>query len=193
MRYNRAMRNLRLAVPLLILFVPAVAAADIAPPSPSDLRCPRGSMGRVHRVEGERGFSTSCEPTSCEADTDCEGGLVCSTDTIGLCVEQVASATGEQVPSARDRGCEPDGTCLNVNSTCERARRCVDAGQRGPAESAEAEPAAERPTVDEDDGPPEELSGGDGGCGCRAAPGSPVGPIAAAIGLLGLVALRRRR
>ncbi len=173
------------------------AFADIAPPTPEDMSCPRGAAGRVITGEG-RGFNAFCEPTTCESDDDCDGDRTCSSEEIGLCVED---RDGQR--SARARGCEPDGTCLNMQSTCETARRCVSAddGEREDVlasapdvelvpEAAPAPDPAPAPTSEPDpvDGPLAPPAGS--GCACRATPRAS-GPLGLLL-ILGLCALRRR-
>lgn len=181
-----------------LLLVPAAARADIAPPSPESLACPRGAVGYAPPVDPEARDPLGrparpwpfCTPSTCASDADCAGGRVCSEEEIGLCV--VALPEGETGrPRVRDRGCEPDGSCLNVESTCERARRCVtpEVGEEVPppdeepvAEEAPAAPAVEEPAV-----PPAAASG----CACRGAPGRSAPPLALLGLALALVSRRR--
>lgn len=136
---------------LVCLLVAAPAAADLAPPGPDEIECPRGAVGTVPPVPAEavdpRGRPLRpfpyCAPSTCTSDADCTDGRVCSAEEIGLCVEPMPAPV-EGAPAlrnARERGCEPDGTCLNLESTCERSRRCVT-----PEAPAPTPPPAPEPT-----------------------------------------------
>ena len=174
---------------LLVLVLPLVAMgsarADIAPPEPEHMLCPRGAKGAGN------GVSVWCEPTTCANDVTCGEGYRCSEEDIGLCVESIEVATERfrpsldenappreipmaRVRSVRERGCEPNGTCLNVDSTCEHARRCVREDPRPPhVSSANLAPSPA----------PASASG----CACRTADAGGAWPW------LVLLALRRRR
>ncbi|MGE0791086.1 MAG: hypothetical protein AB7S26_35770 [Sandaracinaceae bacterium] len=209
---------------VLVLALSCLAApayADIAPPAPEDLDCQRGAVPFVPHVDpdarDERGRPLQawpyCTPSTCEADTDCSDGRVCSDDVIGFCVQESVEG-GETRRTIRPRGCEPDDTCLNVESTCERSRRCVAAAERAPRsddepDSNEPETPVEDPAVepeaeaqDTQTSTETPAASTSGGCGCRVggAPASRAGVIGLA--LLGLAAtiragagsrLRRRR
>lgn len=184
---------MRISIVFLALAVSGVVHADLAPPPPEELDCPRGAKGAGN------GVSVWCEPTTCANDVGCGDGYRCSEGDIGLCVESIEVATERVRPdptgdlpdvrtttvrSVRRRGCEPDGTCLNVDSTCEQARRCVKvedepdvpsapiASPTAPSEPREAADAAEHA----------------GGCACRTSGN----PTSAAM-LLVLFAFVRRR
>jgi hypothetical protein len=188
----------------LSLLAPTLAHADLAPPLPEDLDCPRGAVGTSPPVpEGatdERGRPLRpypyCGATTCTTDADCTGGRVCSTDEIGLCMETIEAAGGASVRQARERGCEPDGTCLNVHSTCERARRCVAAGDAPPTSVAPPPPTSEAPatttpppTTTTEPAPAPEPSSGM----CAASPGTaPLGALGLAVAAAALAFARRR-
>jgi hypothetical protein len=179
--------------PLIVLswLVAVPALADAAPPTPEEMECPRGAVGRVE-VEDERGWTAWCAPSICSSDAECDGDRICSAERISLCVED---QRGQR--SVRARGCEPDGTCLNIHSTCETSRRCVrpEAGT-APAVAPElaepvAEPAVEQPPPTEEAAAAADVAAPPSDCGCRAAP-SRAAPLGL-LGLLGWLALRRRR
>ncbi|MEM9071530.1 MAG: hypothetical protein AAGE52_23690 [Myxococcota bacterium] len=170
--------------------------ADIAPPRPEDLDCPRGSKGRV-----SEGGGAWCEPTVCANDVTCGEGYRCSTADIGLCVEEIQVPTERVRPtldnpappsatktvrSVRRRGCEPDNTCLNVDSTCERALRCVKVEEAVDAPSApirnvaDPNPANTREDV-------RENAVEESGCSCQTTT-----PVAGAWWVLLWIASRRR-
>lgn len=137
----------------ILLGASSIASADIAPPRPEELSCPRGSIGAVPTVRSDatddRGRPVQpwpyCAASTCASDSDCGGGRVCSTDEIGLCVETQEVPGGEPVRRVRERGCEPDGSCLNLQSTCERARRCVTPDGRPPSAPPPAEGSTPAP------------------------------------------------
>lgn len=197
---------MRRLLPLaLFLLLPSAALADIAPPPVESLTCPRGAVGYLPTVDPEARDPLGrparawpyCAPSTCESDADCDGGRVCSEEEIGLCV--VALPEGETGrPHVRERGCEPDGTCLNIESTCERARRCVtpEAADEAADEPADAPAAADAPVGDEPasaDEPAAEApeAPAASGCACRAAPGRSAPPLAL-LGLALALVVRRR-
>lgn len=154
----------RLLAALALLALPAPAVADVAPPPLEEVECPVGAVAVMDQpAEGEtdplgrpaRPWPI-CVPTTCASDADCEDGRVCSRAEIGMCLEAVE---GRAHPNIRRRGCEPDGTCLNVDSRCDRARRCV-------APDAQPEPAAEGESEGTAPAPPAARASG---CGCRVA------------------------
>lgn len=183
----------RLALTLALLGLPALAHADLAPGPPQG--CPRGAAPRVAPTLGY------CEPTTCAADSDCESGQACSPDEIGLCVyeeaiptERVHWAEQREVPTrtvrmVRERGCEPDNTCLNTESTCERARRCV-AAPPPPAEPPPPPPATVGPAPAQAEGESPPAAETSGGCSVGAS-GSPA--LAGTLALAALLALATRR
>jgi len=199
------MNALRLIAALAVL-APSAASADVAPPPAESLQCPRGAVGAVPEVDPDardpRGRPVQpwpyCAPSTCATDDDCDGGRVCSTEEIGLCVEE-REQSGATVRQVRNRPCEPDGTCLNVHSECEVARRCVEPSEAtgSPAEAVDPEAVdpqtaatgeAEPPSEDVPEAPAAETQAG---CACRAAPSGAPAPWALAA-LLGLALLRRR-
>lgn len=131
----------------------ARARADVAPPSPEELSCPRGAVPALPEVRPDaldpRGRPVRpwpyCAPSTCASDADCTDGRVCSTEEIGLCVQPHEVFGGEPVRSVRERPCEPDGTCLNRESTCERARRCIAPAATPTPEPPAADPAPATP------------------------------------------------
>lgn len=187
------LRSLAAIVALTALV--SVARADEAPPEPASLTCPRGAIGALPTIRpGEidpRGRAIRpwpyCAATTCTADADCTDGRVCSAEEIGLCVEDHAVEGGDAVRAARERGCEPDGTCLNVHSTCERARRCVDAPPAAPPPTPTAPAAAPAPAAAAPAAPPPSDSG------CRASPRSPSGAFTLVVSALMMLARRRSR
>ncbi|AKT43057.1 uncharacterized protein CMC5_072840 [Chondromyces crocatus] len=170
------------------------AHADVVQAPPLD--CPAGAVGRTsHR-------GPSCQPTTCETDTDCQQvksswlgatgpALVCREQ--GLCVERRTPSS--QSPYHRHPPREQEllvavSTCGSASScpasaTCEVAKRCVpvetekDAGTGADGGSAEeGRPAA----------------GGSKGCGCAVVPaGEGVAAVAAGLVVSGWMVLRRRR
>lgn len=175
---------------VLCWLVAVPALADVAPPTPDEMECPRGAVGRVE-VGDERGWNAWCAPSTCASDADCDGGRVCSPEPISLCVED---QRGQR--SVRTRGCESDGTCLNLHSTCETSRRCVRPEVGTVAETAESpdDPIEEPEVVDPSptrEAPAADVATPPSNCGCRvgASYGAPLGLL----GLLGWLALRRRR
>lgn len=204
-----AMRRLLLAlVAGCFGLIPSVVSADIAPPSVEDMQCQRGAVPFLPEVEEGATDPLGrparpwpyCTPSTCASDDECSDGRVCSDDEIGFCVETQGEGDSAR-RTIRPRGCEPDGTCLNVNSECETSRRCVDAGARAPeateepaAEGAEepAEESAEEPAdepAEQTEAPAASTDGG--GCGCRV--GGFVGHTPWGLALLGLALWRRRR
>lgn len=177
-------------VVLLLVSSSLPALADVAPPAPEDLDCPRGAKG-----EGN-GVSVWCEPTICTDDASCGDGYRCSDEDIGLCVEPIEVATERVRPSldpdspapavptatvrsVRRRGCEPDGTCLNVDSTCEQSRRCVPVDSEPDVPStAIVEPTATSRA--------EQPAAASSGCACRT------GNVSGGALLFLLLLLRRR-
>jgi MYXO-CTERM domain-containing protein len=163
---------------ILTLLLAAPAAADVAPPPPEMLGCPRGALGTLPEVApdatGPRGRPLRawpyCAPTTCTSDADCDGGRVCSEAAIGLCVHD-REVSGQTVRAVRRRGCEPDGTCLHVQSTCERARRCVEppGGAEGPTGDpvidALRQIGAAEPSAPADEPPAESRPEGDDAAG----------------------------
>ncbi len=176
------------------------ARADIAPPALEDVTCPRGAVAALPEVPAgaldARGRPLRpwpyCAPSVCTSDADCTGGMTCSREEIGLCVESQDSQ-GAQLRSVRDRGCEPDGTCLNMQSTCERARRCVrDAAppsDPAPSDPARSDPAPSDPTPTNT--PAADPPAASSSSGCAVSPGTSSARWALALPLLAL-ALRRR-
>lgn len=194
------MRARRWLVPGLLALMalavlPMMARSDIAPPRAEELSCPRGAVGRVPPSDPDaRDFRGRplrpwpvCAPSTCESDADCEGGRVCSPEVIGLCVYDHPSSAGP-VPAVRERGCEPDGTCLNVESRCERARRCVERAAPAADEppSNQEEPPQGEPQQEEPAAPVQQSVTG---CGCRVAPVSDA-PLAL-LAVLGLALVIR--
>jgi len=180
-----------------IFVITSVASADVAPPGPEDIDCPRGAIGALPTVRPDemdpRGRPIRawpyCAPSTCASDAECSDGRVCSPDEIGLCVEDHEVAGGDPVRSARTRGCEPDNSCLNVESSCERARRCVMPGEGAPtAPVATPEPTSPiaAPTAEM---PAAETSSG---CACRTTPRRAASSVAF-LALLPLALLVRRR
>lgn len=133
---------------LLSSICASVASADVAPPRPEELTCPRGAVATVPPVDptarDPRGRPVQpwpyCAPSTCESDGDCRDGRVCSQDVIGLCVWSTQIEGGGTVRTVRERGCEPNGTCLNLESRCEQARRCVVPGAAPAAAPTAAAP-----------------------------------------------------
>ena len=185
-----------------MLVLPALALADIAPPEPGEIDCPVGAIGTLPTVRPDemdpRGRPIRawpyCAPSTCASNADCTDGRTCSPEEIGLCVEDQEVAGGDTVRSARPRGCEPDNTCLNVESTCERARRCVMPTEGAPAAVAIAEPApSEAPaaaaaTPAAETPAPESASG----CACHATSRATDGSFAW-LALLPIALIARRR
>lgn len=207
---NRAKHALLGSIPVLaVMWFAPPASADMAPPPPGFLECPPGAAGALPVVPpdalDERGRPLRpwpyCAATVCASDADCTDGRHCSTEEIGLCMEDHEVPGGPPVRAARDRGCEPDGTCLNLQATCERARRCVvgDASAAGeaPAEAVPAVPPAEEPPAPPPPPPPPPAPAADApasGCACRVAPHSDArGSLLLLASLAGAVALRTRR
>jgi MYXO-CTERM domain-containing protein len=162
-----------------IVVLTSVASADIAPPEPGDIECPRGAVGTLPSVRPDemdpRGRPIRawpyCAPSTCASDAECTDGRICSPEEIGLCVEDQEVPGGDPVRNARARGCEPDNSCLNAESTCERARRCVTPTTEGAAavvaapEVPPTEPAPpEAPATETPAAAPESASG----CACHA-------------------------
>ncbi|MFK7988439.1 MAG: hypothetical protein AB8I08_20625 [Sandaracinaceae bacterium] len=148
----------------LLMAVPSLASADIAPPPAEDLNCRPGTVATTPTIPAgatdprgrpARPYPYCAAGPACTSDDACSGGQVCSAAPIGLCLEEREVAPGQRVGVPRSRGCEPDGTCLNINSTCENVRRCVpaDSPQAAAAPTAE-EPAAETPAVEEPESDP---------------------------------------
>lgn len=189
-----------------VLSIAPAALADLAPPGPEFLECPSGAMGALPTVPAgamdPRGRPVRpwpyCAPTTCTADTDCTGGRTCSAEEIGLCVEDhTVEGGGATVRAARDRGCEPDGTCLNINATCERARRCVLPEGALPPSPVELPAAPEAPVAPELPPPPPPAPApaaaptASAGCGCAASTTAGPSWLAALVPLA--IWLRRRR
>jgi len=189
---HMSMRSSLLLVLLSMAFTVG-ARADLAPPPPGLMNCPEGAYGTLPTIPAGtldgRGRPMRpwpyCAATTCTSDADCTGGLVCSAAEIGLCMEDHEVVAGTTVRQARDRVCEPDGTCLALSATCERARRCV-AGEAAPPSSIVEPPPPPTSAPPITTTPPPTPSS----CDCRAATGSSNG----AIGIwlpLALLLLRR--
>lgn len=188
---------MRASLTLALLLVTVPASADLAPPGPDEIECPRGAIGTTPPVPADatdpRGRPLRpfpyCAPSTCTSDADCTGGRVCSPEEIGLCVQDVPGPTEGSPPlrSARERGCEPDGTCLNIESTCERARRCVTA--EAPPPPPPAPPPPPPPPAPPPAAPAAETSSG-GWCAVGHGAGSAWAVAALA---LAAIALARRR
>lgn len=164
-------------VVLGLLLSSSLVHADLAPPPPEELDCPRGAKGAGN------GVSVWCEPTTCANDLSCGEGYRCSEEDIGLCVEPIEVPTervrptlGGEMPevpmmsvrSVRRRGCEPNGTCLNVDSTCEHARRCVKVEVEPDVPSAPTSVTTTTPAIEAETETPEAPQDDPGGCSCRA-------------------------
>ncbi len=166
---------------VLALSLVTHARADVAPPPPEELACSPGAIGAVATIPSdaldERGRPARpwpyCRPTTCTSDAECTGGRVCSTEEVGLCVRDRVDF-GVTSREAIERGCEQNGTCLNLQSTCERARRCVPA-------PAVAPPASPPPMTTTSTGL------------CQASPGTRNALVPWLLGALGLVLFRARR
>lgn len=188
-------RRLELMILALLALPASLARADVAPPQPEDVSCPRGAVATVPTVRPDaldpRGRPIHpwpyCAASTCRSDADCTGGRTCSSEEIGLCVEDLEVPGGDPVRSVRERGCEPDGTCLRVGAACERARRCVlpeVEAETAATDEAEDQPAAQSP--------PAESTATQMGCGCRATGGGSASWLAL-LAPLALFALRRSR
>lgn len=175
----RAMITRALLLALGTMLVPSWVSADVAPPEPGDIECPRGAIGTLPTVRPDamdpRGRPIRpwpyCAPSTCASDADCSGGRICSAEEIGLCVEDHEVAGGDPVRNARARGCEPDNSCLNIESSCERARRCVmpEAGPAAAPEPVEAEAAEAAPGEVPSEAPAASpVAETASGCACRA-------------------------
>lgn len=184
---------------LLVLLTPLAARADVAPPPLEEMSCPRGAIAILPEVEEGATDPLGrplrpwpvCVPTRCASDADCDGGRTCAPEEIGMCLEEVE---GQTHPRIRPRGCEPDGTCLNNDSTCDRARRCVEPDGEPPPIGEPTDPATEpatEPAVEAEEPPAAAQSAG---CGCRSAGPAPTLPwlMLGAFGWLIARAGRRR-
>ncbi len=195
--------NLRAALVLAsVLALPLDAHADIAPPGPGEIECPLGAIGTVPTVRPDaldpRGRPVRawpyCAPSTCASDADCTEGRVCSPEEIGLCVEDHPVEGGEPVRNARARGCEPDNSCLNIESTCERARRCVPPAAAPTTPPVPEPPPAPAPAAAETAPSTESPAAASGGCACHASERRvPGASLLLALLPLALVARRRRR
>lgn len=202
---KRAKHALLASIPFLaVASITPTALADMAPPPAALLECPAGAAGAVPVVPAgaldERGRPLTpwpyCAATVCTTDADCTDGRRCSVEEIGLCMEDHEVPGGPTVRAARDRGCEPDGTCLNIHATCERARRCVAGDAAAVAPAAEAVPVVAPAAVMPPPPPPPPAPAAEAaasGCGCRVAPhASARGPLFL-LASLGLAFARRAR
>ncbi|HJL16003.1 MAG TPA: hypothetical protein RMH99_10115 [Sandaracinaceae bacterium LLY-WYZ-13_1] len=192
------------------LFTAASARADVAPPRPADLDCRRGTVPTVPEVDPDARDPLGrpvqpwpyCAPSECTSDADCDGGRVCSAEPIALCVQE--HEDGRR--TARRRGCEPDGTCLNMESTCETSRRCVTPDDEGADDEGEGQAEVDTDAPEESEARAEADRGdpsGDeaaparppqaAGCACHAVADRRSAPLG--LVLLGVVwlAARRRR
>jgi hypothetical protein len=158
------------AAPLLA-FATLVTVSSLA--VAQEENCPPGSS---HKTES--GLSW-CEPSVCEADTNCPTGEVCR--EVPLCVE-IGTMTGDAGKRLMVRQrCGVDKACPQT-TTCSDMKRCVSRAEADKMAPPDAPPAA----------PPAKKS-----CGCHV-PGAPTTGFegaalaAVAIAVAGARSLRRR-
>lgn len=190
----------RLALVALSLLIPSAAFADVIGPGaprtyPAPTNCPPGAFARTG--VGSHGFPPRCEPSTCEADADCEGAGPCQ--PIGICVGDAIFGRGGTYRAAFG-ACETDADCEAdplqdgpEPPSCETVNRC--AGLPGepepppPPPDPVEEPSAADPPATTPSAPPSETSG----CGCRSQGGPErAGALWLGLGLLAACVVRRR-
>ena len=166
----------RLGVVLAVMAVAGAARAEDP--------CPLGS---TEKTEG--GF-TWCEPSVCDADSQCATGSICR--AVPLCVEVGAlDASKGDAGGARllvRQRCGANKSCPQ-NTTCSEKSRCITRAQADKAGLAAASPnAAAAPSATAAPGDPPKKA-----CGCDV-PGTRGGELAGSVlAMLGLVVIGARR
>lgn len=194
---------MRIALLLLVAWVPSLALADAVGPPPAD--CPEGSTA-VDTCHGPE----TCEVADCTNDGECGAGMRCQERM--LCVrEHCCSGFACTMPGMGTRythvagPCGAGGTCGDPSLSCSTGRVCVpddstpDAGgtDSGTPGSDSGAPASDSGATPMDSG----SAGADGGTtsssrgGCCSVIGArdPRVPLALlGLALVGLVARRGR-
>lgn len=110
---------------MILTLLMGLAMADVIEMEPWD--CPRGAIGQSNHN------GPWCETSTCTGDSECGGGMVCSDDSIALCVEASTLTCGglwggddgacTETRSVAVHPCGPAGQC--VSGTCSTERRCA--------------------------------------------------------------------